>query len=583
MPAHTDTFPSFSPGSTGTTRTMGSDTRLLAGFMILWFLINSLQAIFLGIDGDEAYYWMLSQNLQWGYFDHPPLVTVFIRLGEFFGHGPFFTRLGTILLSTCSIALVYRGLPGYLQKIRWFILLYAATLVLNVYAFITTPDAALFFFAALFFLRYKLFLNQKNFINSLWLAIAITGMFYSKYHGILLVGFVVLSNLKLLTNKYFWLIVLMVSLLFLPHLYWQYLNDWPTVRFHLIERIAKKYRVSYTTDYLLGQILIWGPLISLPFYIFIFKLKIRDTLMRAHLFMFAGTLIFFLFSSFKNTVEPHWTMIAGISYIAVFLSLIVNGSQKFRSLFLKTAWCNIGLILLARILFLVPNGPANLIKHFRSFSYARVWADAVYEKAGHTPVVFSNSYALPSLYKFYHPDAQTTGYNDKGYRKTNFNITDDHLLNGRNVFYYTENTSLKPGTGIPVGTVYNSGRLLPLPQYHSLNGLRIILEHPTKEMKYGSEQSMTLTIINKSGQAQLLEPKLRADYAFLVEKYNFINSDSNFALPLKTLQPGESIRLNIPVKAPQQPGKYRLLFSFVNDFIPGNFASNFYQITVNGE
>ncbi|MGJ7031815.1 ArnT family glycosyltransferase [Niabella hirudinis] len=583
MPAHTDTLSSFAPGSRGIARATGSDTQLLAGFMILWFLINSLQAAFLGIDGDEAYYWMLAQNLQWGYFDHPPMVTLFIRLGELLGHGPFFTRLGTILLSTCSIALVYKGLPGYLQKIKWFILLYASTLVLNVYAFITTPDAALFFFAALFFSRYKCFLNQKNLINSLWLAIAITGMFYSKYHGILLVGFVVLSNLRLLGNKYFWLIVLMVSLLFVPHLYWQYLNDWPTVRFHLIERIAKKYRISYTTDYLLGQVLIWGPLISLLFYASVFKLKIRDALMRAHVFMFAGTLIFFLFSSFKNTVEPHWTMIAAISYIALFLSLAVNGRPKFQRLLLKTAWCNIGLILLARILFLVPNGPANLIKHFRSFSYARVWANTVYEKAGRTPVVFSNSYALPSLYRYYHPDAQTTGYNDKGYRKTNFNITDDHTLNGRDVLYYTQNTSVQPGRGTPIETVYNSGRLLSLPQYHSLNGLRIVLEHPTKEIKYGSEQPMMLTIINKSGQVQALESKLRIDYAFLIEKYNFINSDSSFALPPKTLRPGESIQLSIPVKAPQQPGKYRLLFSFVNDFIPGNFASNFYQIKVNGE
>jgi len=577
MPAYSTTPPSF---SSGINRIMDNENRLLAGFMLLWFMINSLQAIFLGIDGDEAYYWMLSQNLQWGYFDHPPMVTLFIRLGESLGHGPFFTRLGTILLSTFSIPLIYKGLPDHLQKIRWFILVYAATLVLNVYAFITTPDAALFFFAALFFLKYKHFLNNRNFSNSLGLAIAITGMFYSKYHGILLVGFVVLSNLKLLGNKYFWLIVLMVALFFLPHLYWQYGNDWPTVRFHLIERIAKKYRINYTTDYLLGQILIWGPLISLLFYASVFKLKIRDALMRAHLFMFAGTLIFFLFSSFKNTVEPHWTMIAGVSYVALFLSLIINGSEKFRRLFLKTAYFNIGLILLARILFLIPNGPANLIKHFRSFSYARIWANTVYQKANGTPVVFSNSYALPALYKFYHPDVHTTGYNDKSYRKTNFNITDDQFLNGRDVYYYTQDPNLKQGTGIAVATAYNTGRLLPLSAYHSLNGLRIAATAPVKEMKQGNILPVSLTITNKSRQPQELEPRLRLDYAFLIEKYNFINADSSFSLPQRTLQPGESIELSIPVKAPQQPGKYRLLFSFVNDFIPGNFASNFYQVDV---
>ncbi|MBZ4188405.1 glycosyltransferase family 39 protein [Niabella beijingensis] len=582
MSGSASTIPLIPAGARTIAPPGAADNRLLILFMTGWFIINSLQATFLGIDGDEAYYWMLSQNLQWGYFDHPPLVTIFIRLGESFGHGLFFTRLGTVLLSTCSIALIYKGLPDQLQKIRTFLLLYAATLVLNVYAFITTPDAALFFFAALFFWAYKRFLTKNSFSTSLWLAIAITGMFYSKYHGILLVGFVVLSNFKLLANKYFWLIVLLVTLLFLPHLYWQYTHDWPTVRFHLIERIAKKYRINYTTDYLLGQLLIWGPLISLLFYASVFKLKIKDRLLRAHVFMFAGTIGFFLFSSFKNTVEPHWTMIAGVSYVALFLSLLENGTEKFRRLFTKVAYWNIGLILLARILILIPNGPANLIRNFRSFSHAQLWADTIYKKAGGVPVVFANSYALPSLYKFYHPGVHTTGYNDKGYRKTNFNIAEDSTLNGRDVYYYVQSPELLPGTGIAVNTSYNTGRLLPLHRYHSLNGLHINWEQPSKEMKSGSTQLITITITNSSNRVQELEEKLRLDYAFLIEKYRYINSDSALALPLQQLAPGAAIQLTIPVKAPEQPGKYRLLFSILNDFIPGNFASNFYNITVRG-
>ncbi|ANH83640.1 4-amino-4-deoxy-L-arabinose transferase [Niabella ginsenosidivorans] len=557
-----------------------NDNQLLVGFMLVWLVLNLLQAAFLGLDGDEAYYWMLAQHIQWSYFDHPPMVALFIRLGESLGHGFLFTRLGTVLLSTLSIAFVYKGLPAYLQQLRWFIILYAATLVFNVYAFITTPDACLFFFAALFFWRYKHFLAKENFSNSFWLALAITGMFYSKYHGVLLVGFVVLSNLRLLLNKYCWLILLIVILLFIPHLYWQYTHDWPTLRFHLIERIAKQYRINFTTDYLLGQILIWGPLISLLFYASVFKLKIKDKLMRAHLFMFAGTLGFFLFSSFKNTVEPHWTLIAGISYIALFLSLIINGTEKFRKLFLKTAYINIVLILLARIIFLIPSGPANLIKHFRSFSYAKLWADEVYARAGTTPVVFSNSYSAPSLYKYYHPDAQTIGYNDKSYRKTNFNLMDDHFLNGHRVFYYTQSNAIAPGQGIPVDTKYNTGRLLPVEHYTPVNALRIHLLNTPKTMPASQPVTLSIAVINKGTTPIVLDTALSIDYAFLIEKYNFINSDTRFPLPRKTLAPGDSAVIKIPVKAPEKPGKYRLLFSVVNGFIPGNFASNFYGVQV---
>lgn len=568
------------PGFNISQTAIQNENRPLLVFMLVWLVLNLLQATFLGLDGDEAYYWMLSQHMQWGYFDHPPMVALFIRLGESLRHGFFFTRLGTVILSTLSIAFVYKGLPRHLQQIRWFIILYAATLVFNVYAFITTPDACLFFFATLFFWRYKHFLAKENFSNSLWLALAITGMFYSKYHGVLLVGFVVLSNLRLLVNKYCWMIVAIVALLFIPHLYWQYIHDWPTVRFHLIERIAKQYQINFTTDYLLGQILIWGPLISLVFYVSVFKLKIQDRLMRAHLFTFAGTLGFFLFSSFKNTVEPHWTLIAGISYVALFLSLILNGTEKFRSLFLKVAYVNIALILLARIIFLIPNGPANLIKHFRSFSYAKVWADEVYAKAAKTPVVFSNSYATPSLYKYYHPDAQAIGYNDKGYRKTNFNIADDCFLNGQPVLYYTQNQEIAPGTGIPVNAKYNSGRLLPIERYTCVNALKIRLLNPPKTMRARQPVTLAITLVNNGTTPVVPDTALSIDYAFLIEKYHYINADRHFPIPRKTLGPGESMVMSIPVKAPEKPGKYRLLFSLVNGFIPGNFASNFYEIQV---
>jgi len=53
-------------------------------FLLLgaWFVINMLQSIFTGLHSDESYYWMYSQNLDWGYFDHPPMAALFIFLGS---------------------------------------------------------------------------------------------------------------------------------------------------------------------------------------------------------------------------------------------------------------------------------------------------------------------------------------------------------------------------------------------------------------------------------------------------------------------------------------------------------------------
>ena len=43
---------------------------VLVIFLTLWFLLNLIQAKYTGLHADEAYYWLFTQFLQWGYFDH---------------------------------------------------------------------------------------------------------------------------------------------------------------------------------------------------------------------------------------------------------------------------------------------------------------------------------------------------------------------------------------------------------------------------------------------------------------------------------------------------------------------------------
>src|ERR1700760_3617062 len=58
---------------------------------------------------DEAYYWMWSQHLAGGYYDHPPMVAVVIRLGTMIaGDTEFGVRLVSILLGLPMSWAVYR-------------------------------------------------------------------------------------------------------------------------------------------------------------------------------------------------------------------------------------------------------------------------------------------------------------------------------------------------------------------------------------------------------------------------------------------------------------------------------------------
>jgi hypothetical protein len=111
--------------------------------------------------------------------------------------------------------------------------------------------------------------------------------------------------------------VLVAFILFSPHIYWQYEHDWPTIRYHLSERVASNYRISKTTNYLLGQLLVWGPLTTIPVFYRLLKMGRQDLYMRAHQFNFWGVLAFFLLSSFNSSIEPHWTLVAGVSFIVL--------------------------------------------------------------------------------------------------------------------------------------------------------------------------------------------------------------------------------------------------------------------------
>ena len=65
-------------------------------FVAAWATVNMFQAWWLSLDPDEAYYWAYAHRLDWGYFDHPPMVALLARLGIDWYPGALGVRLGNI-------------------------------------------------------------------------------------------------------------------------------------------------------------------------------------------------------------------------------------------------------------------------------------------------------------------------------------------------------------------------------------------------------------------------------------------------------------------------------------------------------
>ncbi|MCK5701213.1 MAG: glycosyltransferase family 39 protein, partial [Cyclobacteriaceae bacterium] len=191
-------------------------------FSIFWFILSLVQSYFSEIIDDEAYYWVYSQFLDWGYFDHPPMIALLIKIGSFLFPGELGVRLLPSLLGTGTIFLILTMLKDKVGDIRFPMLVICGIPLLHfhVSGFIAIPDLPLVFFASLFFFLYKKYLEQESPWVMFLLSLSIVLMLYSKYHSLLVIGFTVLSNLKILYRRSFWLVVLLSVILYLPHILW---------------------------------------------------------------------------------------------------------------------------------------------------------------------------------------------------------------------------------------------------------------------------------------------------------------------------------------------------------------------------
>src|ERR1700738_2752623 len=83
-----------------------SHHRLL--FYTLWTGLALMQAGLTELQDDEAYYWVYSRFLDWGYFDHPPMIALMIRTGWAIFHNEFGVRLIAVLMNLGSLLMIER-------------------------------------------------------------------------------------------------------------------------------------------------------------------------------------------------------------------------------------------------------------------------------------------------------------------------------------------------------------------------------------------------------------------------------------------------------------------------------------------
>ncbi len=399
-------------------------------FVILFFLINFFQSKYTALFEDEAYYWVWAQNMAFGYFDHPPMVALWVKISSFFYENELGVRFFSVVSFTVILYIIWKMIDiKEKQNYVWlFFLLIVSLAFLNVYGFITTPDTPLLLFVALFLYCYKNFLKNNNWIYTFGLGFAMAGMLYSKYHGILVMFFVILSNLSLLKNRKFWLASLFGFVLFLPHLHWQFINDFPTFRYHLIERGKEPFKIGNTFLHIVNQIAIVGITFPLIYFAF-FKEKANNLFERSLKYIVFGFILFFLISTYKSKPQAQWTIAILIPLVVLTFRYFIK-HQKARKWLIILGSLQFIILLVARV-FLADESisPIKLEPHI-----ANTWVNQLKEKTNNKPIVFMHySYRNASIYRFY-TGIKTHSYSIVRGRESQYDLVDfEKNMQGENI------------------------------------------------------------------------------------------------------------------------------------------------------
>ncbi|MGB0648083.1 MAG: ArnT family glycosyltransferase, partial [Bradymonadia bacterium] len=215
-------------------------------FWAIWCTV-ALTGWTLPLLADEAYYLDWSQQLAWGYFDHPPMVAYLINL---FGYQP---RLAAWCISTLSI-LVLSAAARATKSDKWWLtpLLFVTTPLGLSSGLFMTPDIPLVFGISIFL--YAL-ISKTSMLALIGLGIA----FWSKPTALLLLPALLyrFGRAKAL------LIATGVWALCMPMLLWSSSNDWLPFAFQSNRAFSISWHSPlHVLEAFAAQLLVVGPLLA---------------------------------------------------------------------------------------------------------------------------------------------------------------------------------------------------------------------------------------------------------------------------------------------------------------------------------
>ena len=234
-------------------------------------VLRLVAAAFTPLTFDEAYYWMWSKHLAGGYYDHPPMVAIVIRLGTMIaGDTELGVRLVSILLALPMSFAVFRSAAILFAETRaaaTATILLNVTLLAAVGTLIVTPDAPLL--VASSFVLFLLAKVLETGRGGWWLAVgaAVGAALLSKYTA-LFFGPAILIWLVSVPKMRFWLRSpwpylggLVALALFTPVILWNADHHWVSFIKQMGRARIEDFRLAFIAELIPTQIAFATPLV----------------------------------------------------------------------------------------------------------------------------------------------------------------------------------------------------------------------------------------------------------------------------------------------------------------------------------
>lgn len=199
---------------------------------------------------DEAYYFIWSRALDFGYFDHPPFIAWLVSLGNLNPSNVLsFRALGifaSLLVPIIFISILKKTGVDQKRAIITGLCLTCFNLGALVFGFLQTPDLPLIVFWSLALHEAIAALSGHE---KRWLSAGIfTGLGFLSKYTMVIIGLVFLYGLikkkGALRSPWPYLGGLCFALVISPHLLWNHNNDWVSIRFQLGRGFLSQYHVD---------------------------------------------------------------------------------------------------------------------------------------------------------------------------------------------------------------------------------------------------------------------------------------------------------------------------------------------------